>query len=277
MHMFGPGVAAAFAGAILDNSSGQVWFHSPWPDRHIKDIHLEYDPNNIWLARIKEFCVAAMKRWQGQVLVTMTDLGGTLDIVQSFVTAERLLTDLYDETAEVNRLIWEVHELWHRYYDEIHNALLPINPGYSDHSGIYCESPSYVLQCDFSYMIGPNMFRKFVVPELSASCGRLYRSIYHMDGVGQLPHLDHLLSIPDLDVIQWVPGEGGGRVEDWPDVRRKIGTSGKKAQTYGSLAALEAIIEQAGSPKNIQHIAFGWPNDDEAGARRKLAEFGIKG
>jgi hypothetical protein len=85
LDVFGPGLAASFAGAILDNSTGGVWFHPPWPDRPIDEIHIEYDPNNIWLTRVKEFCRAAMDRWQGQVLVSMPDLGGNLDIIQSFL------------------------------------------------------------------------------------------------------------------------------------------------------------------------------------------------
>jgi len=106
MDCFGPGVGAAFAGAILDNSSGHAWFRSPCPDRPIKDIHLEYDANNVWLARVMEFCAAAMKRWQGQVLVSMTDLGGNLDILQTFLSAEQLLMELYDNPQEVLRLLW---------------------------------------------------------------------------------------------------------------------------------------------------------------------------
>ena len=73
MDCFGPGVLAAMMGAGLDNSSGRVWF---WPpdDRPIQEIHLELEPNNIWLQRIKDICAAAMERWDGQVLVGMTDL-----------------------------------------------------------------------------------------------------------------------------------------------------------------------------------------------------------
>ncbi|MFZ4779762.1 MAG: hypothetical protein ACOYM3_30765, partial [Terrimicrobiaceae bacterium] len=83
LDFFGPGVAAAFLGAQLDNSSGRVWFHPP-SDTPIEDLHFTYDPENIWLRRIQEICAAAMDRWQGRVLVGMTDLGGTLDILSTF-------------------------------------------------------------------------------------------------------------------------------------------------------------------------------------------------
>jgi len=52
----GSGIAAALCGAELDNSSGRVWFQRA-PDLPIQEIHLEYDPNNIWLNRIKDLSV----------------------------------------------------------------------------------------------------------------------------------------------------------------------------------------------------------------------------
>jgi 5-methyltetrahydrofolate--homocysteine methyltransferase len=205
----------------------------------------------------------------------MTDLGGTLDAVQSFLTADRLLLELYDNPDEVLRLLWEQHEVWHRCYKEINSVLQPVNPGYSDWSGIYSDLPSYILQCDFSYMIGPDMFRKFVRPELEASCARLDRTFYHLDGKGQLPHLDQLLSIDDLGGVQWVCGEGSGPQEAWPQVRRKIGSSGKKAQTFGSLDTLETLIEQAGTSHGIHHRATWDGLADVDDVRRKLAKFGL--
>lgn len=274
LDIFGPGVVAAFAGAILDNSSGRVWFHPPWPDRPISDMHIQLDPESVWLARVEEICASAMKRWQGQVLVSMTDLGGNLDILQSFMTAERLLMELYDQPDEVVRLLWEAHDTWRECYRRINAVLQPVNPGYSDWSGIYSDRPSYILQCDFSYMIGPKMFRQFVAPELERTCQDLDRSFYHLDGAGQLPHLDQLLAMEDLDGIQWVVGANGGREEDWPEVRRKIAQSGKRTQAFGDLGVLRTLIEQAGTARGM-HYRAAWPEvGDEDEARRALAEFG---
>ena len=55
-------------------------------------------------------------------------------------------------------------------------------------------------------------------PELAASCRRLKNAFYHLDGLGQLPHLKSLLSIPELKGIQWVPGDGQPDVTEWPAV-----------------------------------------------------------
>jgi 5-methyltetrahydrofolate--homocysteine methyltransferase len=276
MDVFGPGVAAAFMGARLDNSTGRVWFWPPHENQPIEEIHLAYDPENPWLKRLKEICAAAMERWQGQVLMGMTDLGGNLDIPATFVTTQAMLMELYDHPEEVVRLTWEAHECWHRFYAEINAILQPTNPGYSDWSGIYSEQPSYMLQCDFAYMIGPQMFEQFVLPELQATCKRLPRSFYHLDGIGQIHHLDLLLTIPELDGVQWIPGDGKPNCAHWPDLYRKIHAAGKKIQIInGGFVAVEAVMAQVGSAKGIQYHVESVPIEAEVEIRAGLARFGI--
>ena len=275
LDCFGPGVVAAMLGAQLDNSSGQVWF---WPpeDLPIKEIHLEYDPENFWLKRIKDICAAGMERWQGQVLVGMTDLGGNLDIPATFRTTEKLLMDLIDHPEEVERLTWEAHECWHKAYAAINEVLQPVNPGYSDWSGIYSDRPSYMLQCDFSYMISPKMFGRFVLPELQATCKRLSRSFYHLDGIGQIPHLDQILSIPELDGVQWIHGDGKPDCSNWPEIYQKIHAAGKRMQLIsGEFEAIDAVTEQIGTANGIQYHIFAVPPDLEAETRARLRSYGI--
>lgn len=249
---FGPGVLAAFLGAELHATvdSGTVWFY-PAEKKPITDIHFEYDPNNIWVHRIADIYRAAVDRWQGLVQVGMTDLGGNLDVLSSFRPGEQLLLDLYDHPEEVKRLTWEAHEIWWRHFDEFNAILQPVNPGFTAWSGFYSEDPHYMLQCDFCYMIGPEMFDEFVKPEIAASCRRMTNGFYHLDGPGQLPHLDSLLSIPELKGIQWIPGAGSPDFKCWPQVYRKIRDAGKLAQLYGGLDTLDVLVEDLGSAEGM--------------------------
>jgi hypothetical protein len=276
MDCFGPGVVAAMMGAKLDNSTGQVWF---WPpqDLPIQEIHLELDPDRPWLKRMLDICAAAMERWQGQVLVGMTDLGGNLDIPATFRTTEKLLFDLIDHPEEVERLAWEAHECWHQAYAAINAVLQPANPGYSDWSGIYSDLPSYILQCDFSYMISPDMFGQFALPELQATCRRLPRTFYHLDGVGQIPHLEQILAIDELDGVQWIHGDGKPDCANWPEIYQAIHAAGKHIQLIsGEFAAIKAVTEQIGTANGIQYHIFAVPAERETEIRQGLAHFGVE-
>ena len=255
---FGPGVTAAFLGAKLVNrmDEGTVWFE-PSEILTPADLHFEYANDSVWLKRIKDICRAAMQRWDGLVQVGATDLSGALDILSVFRPEGRLLLDLYDHPDEIKRLIWELHDLWFIYFDEINQVLRPTNPGYSSWAAVFSEQPHYMLQSDFCYMISPEMFDEFVKPELIASCEKLANPFYHMDGVGQLSKLDSLLSIEKLKGIQWVPGVGQPGPLDWIEVYRKIHEAGKRNHLVDSSAylskldSLDAIIEQLGNGQGI--------------------------
>ncbi len=276
MDVFGPGVISAYMGGRLDNSSGQVWFYPSEDDLPIQEIHFEFNPENRWFQRTVALYRAGMERWQGSVLMGMTDIGGNLDILSAWRPGEKLLMDLYDHPEEVKRLTWEAHESWHQYYAALNAVLQPLNPGYSDWSTIYSEQPSYMLQSDFSYMISPKMFAEFVKPELAATCKRLPLSFYHLDGIGQIPHLDSLLEIEELDGVQWVPGDGKPDCAHWPELYQKIHAAGKKIQLInGGFNAIDSVTAQIGTARGIHLWNLYAPAEEKAAIQDKLKTYGI--
>lgn len=270
---FGPGVVAAFLGADLDNSSGNVWFHY---NRHpeLEDMYFEYKKDNVWLNRIKDIYGAGIKKWKGNVLMGMPDLGGVMDVLATLRGSDNLLMDLYDEPEQVKRLSREIQDLWLAYYKELNEVLQPVNPGYTDWSGLYCSEPSYVVQCDFSYMIGPDMFREFVAKDLADLCGALSHSLYHMDGKGELAHLPQLIAIDSLDAIQWCPGEGVPRPMEWMDVYRQLRQSGKNMHILGDEDDLRAIAGEIGA-KGLYSNLNVRPCSQREDMQKLLREFGI--
>lgn len=264
---FGPGVLAAFMGAQPEPADGTVWFY-PENELEPRDIRFSIVPENIWLKRVKDICRVAGERWQGLVQVGMTDLGGNLDVLSTFRPGEQLLMDLIDCPDEVKRLTWEEHAGWWKAFDEINAVLRPINPGYTTWTPIFSETPYYMLQSDFCYMIGPKMFDIFVKPELEASCKRLQHAFYHLDGVGQLAHLDSLLTIKELKGVQWIPGAGKPQGESWPEVYRKIIKAGKRAQFVGDWRNFDKLVDQVGGAENF--IVFGVELPDK---RREVEAF----
>lgn len=241
---FGPGVLAAFCGARLDNSSGSVWF---FPDKPmaLEDIHPHYDPENPWARRIKDIYRAGLARWGGLVQMGMPDLGGVLDVAAVFRGSENLLMDLYDDPEGVLALCADIQDAWRAAYADMASVLHPALAGYTDWSGLLSKKPSYIIQCDFSYMIGSGMFAQFALPTLAKDVQWLTRSIYHLDGIGELKHLDMLLALDKLDAVQWVFGDGQPGTMHWLDIYRRIKGAGKRMMLLGEpqemLSALDAL------------------------------------
>jgi 5-methyltetrahydrofolate--homocysteine methyltransferase len=272
---YGAGVLAAFTGCHLQYDDNTVWF---FPRREVpaRDLHLGFETGNRWFRQLCDVAEAASARWRGNVMLGMTDIGGASDVVSSHLTPERMLTDLYDAPEEIERLMWEAHAFWWHLWREVDRRLRPCNPGYSSWTPIYSEEPYYMLQSDFCYMIGPDMFDRFVRPELVASCRQLPNAFYHLDGVGELPHLDSLLAIPELKGIQWVQGAGRGGPMEWLDVYRRILDGGKRLQiTGGSLSESLAVIDKLAAEKRpVGRIYLSaWLGRDDRAARAELDAF----
>ncbi len=225
---FGPGTLAAFLGCTPQGSPNTVWFHPPRKDILIEALHFEFDANNPYYRRVANLFEAAMEKWHGRVVVGMVDLGGVLDVLQSFRGAENLLMDLYDDPDEVLRCVQEIQDLWFMYFDKLNAIMEGEAEGYSHWYSMYHEKPGYILQSDFSYMISPDMFKEFVASELSSSADRLYGAVYHLDGMGEIPHLDTILAMEGIKGIQWVPGAGDPEKMNWDDLLRRILDAGKK-------------------------------------------------
>lgn len=244
---FGPGVLAAFCGAKLDNSSGGVWFF-PKEELEIEDIHIQYDPQNVYVQRIKAIYRAGLERWNGSVIMGLPDLGGVMDVAATFRGSENLLMDLYDCPEEVQRLTAEIQKAWYEAYEDFTQVLKPQKYN-TNWAGLLSEAPSYVIQCDFSYMIGNPMFKEFVLETLRADTQKLHNTIYHLDGIGELNHLDDILSLKELNAVQWVFGDGKPPAECWLDVYRRILEAGKQIQITGTPESyLKVLSELHGTP-----------------------------
>ena len=262
---FGPGVLATLCGARLDNSSGRVWFFAD--EKEISDIHVRYNPENCWTKRIKALYKAGLERWDGAVLMGMPDLGGVLDVAATFRGSENLLMDLYDDPEEVLRLAREIQTAWYEAYEDFTEALRPQGM-YTDWSGLLSRDSFSVIQCDFSYMIGNSMFRRFVLDTLREDTRRLKHTLYHLDGIGELPHLDDVLSMENLDAVQWVYGDGQPGTPHWVDIYRRIAAAGKRIWMIGNAQEyLETLSQVHGTPYTSQCLA----SDERELARRLLA------
>jgi 5-methyltetrahydrofolate--homocysteine methyltransferase len=222
-----------------------VWF-SPPADLPLDKLQFEHDGANRWWTRIQAITCAAVRRWDGQVAVGHTDIGGNLDVLASFRTTQRLLFDVLEQPDQVERLCKQITDLWLRYYDELDALIRPTCRGTTCWAPIWSSGKTYMMQSDFAYMISPDMFERFVLPDLTACCETLDHGFYHLDGRGQIVHLDHLLSISRLRGIQWIPGDGQPPPDQWLPLLKRIRDGGKLCQVFVSPDGARTIVQNLG-------------------------------
>ena len=68
------------------------------------------------------------------------------------------------------------------------------------------------------------------MPDIARLAATAGRSIFHLDGQGATRHIDALLEVKEIQVIQYVPGAGTPSALKWVEMFRKIQKAGRSLQ-----------------------------------------------
>lgn len=192
--------------------------------------------NNRWWKVHLALIEAGLKHAGGNYLVGMPDLIENIDTLAQLRGPGALLFDLIEKPAWVHQHLAELNEIYFEAFSRIY-SLIKDDTGGNAFAAFQIWGPGKTakIQCDFSAMISPTMFRTFVQPYLEQQCQWLDFSLYHLDGTNALQHVDNLLSIDALNAIEWTPqaGKPGGGSPEWFDLYHRIKAGGKSLQAIG--------------------------------------------
>ncbi len=273
---FGAGALAAFVGGEgrIAEDGATVWFEpGRFAGKSIAEIAVAVDWESPWLKRCREFLKTAREYYGNRVMLGQTDIGGVLDVVASLRTADQLLFDLYDHPEEVKRLSRETIQAWIAVFDCFEPLITAGGTGQTGWWGIPALSSNYMIQCDFAYMISPEMFQEFAVPDLTALSEHLDFSCYHMDGVGQFGHLEHLVRIPGLNALQLVPGAGKPPQSEFRDEIAMADAANLQFQVFGPPDNVRKFLAQLKNPARAM-VWLGITPDQLPETERLLREYG---
>ena len=227
-----PNCLALYLGCHGVEQPGTVWCEPCIESPETATFHL--DPENFYWTFTLRLAAEQLRLGQGKFVVEFPDLIEGLDTLAAMRGTQSLLTDLVDRPEWVFHALAQITERYFPVYDRLYDMVKDDRGG--SHWWAWAPGRMAKLQCDFSAMISPEMFGRFMVPVLTQMTERFDYCMYHWDGPGALPHHDHLLSIPRLSMIQWTPGEGAEGVADkrwWPYYHKTI-EAGKKVVLFGS-------------------------------------------
>jgi len=233
----GPGCLAACIGGKYQLAPNTIWFDqeqivTDWENP--PEIALDTN-SEMW-----QHLVRLQRKYASDpdVNFSITDLGGIMDVVAALRGSQPLLYDLYDYPDEVMEFTEKVTELWFKAFDLQVETVKAAGISYDSWMGIPSSKPWYPLQCDFCAMISPGQFEEFVLPHIVKQVEYMPRSIYHLDGQGEIPHLDMLLDIPGLNGIQWTAGAGQAPLwdEKWFPLYKRIQDKQKNLVLLGGIS-----------------------------------------
>ncbi|MCP4640666.1 MAG: hypothetical protein GY851_09550 [bacterium] len=264
-----PNCLALYLGCRGVETEGTVWCDPCIIDP--EDARFEYDTDNFYWDFTLRLAREQLRLGEGKFLIQFPDLIEALDTLAAMRGSEDLLTDLLLRPEWVHASLRKLTDMYFRYYDVLYDLFRDEVGG--SYWWAWAPGRMVKLQCDFSAMIAPDTFGEFMVPALTEMTERISYSMYHWDGPGAIPHLDHLLSIPKLDMIQWTPGAGVPPTDDpkWWPLYHRIVDAGKKVYCTdcGSLDSLKAMKGEFG-PK-LNQFLIGMHVGTPAGADKVLA------
>ncbi len=229
----GPEVMSTAYGAELDFSERTSWSHPVLQDWDRLES-LSFNPNSFYISKILEIMRCGLERGRGRFITGITDIHPGGDLAASLRNPQDFCIDLLDSPELVERLLVKIQPDFQRFYDLQYQVMLQMGQTVTTTwATFFTEGRYYVPSNDFSCMVSPELFERFFLSRLAEECTFLDRSVYHLDGPNALPHLPAILSIADLDAVQWVYGEGHGPARRWIPVYQQIQAAGKGLQVCG--------------------------------------------
>lgn len=242
----GPGSLAAILGAELDGGGNTIWIK---PNAEFNG-QIVFDENNRWWRLHLDLLQECKKLSQGKYYVGCPDLIEGLDTMASLKGTEGVLTDMLLQPEILEQQLQQINNIYFKVFDRIYDIIREGDEMAFCYFSIWGPGKVSKLQSDISIMISEDHYRRFALPYLREQCRKIDYTLYHLDGVGAIRHLDAILEIAELNAIQWTPGVGepqGGNPR-WYDLYKKILAKGKSIMPCGvEVAELKPLLDNVGA------------------------------
>ena len=256
---FGPGSLAAYLGSDIEFKPDTVWFTEcvdEWEDYP----PLSFDPENKWFKEHIQLFRDVKALAGDEFYLSIPDLMENIDVLASLRGAQNTIFDMVDEPEEVEERIEQVQNLYFNYYDRFFDLSARDEDGVMSSCytvfQIWGHGRTAKLQCDFSAMMSPKQFDRFIVPALDGQTKKLDNVLYHLDGPDAIKHLPSLMTIKGIDALQWTAGSYNpdGTHEQWFNIYDRARSAGKGlwVQVYTGevedwIKRIDALVARYGS------------------------------
>lgn len=234
---FGPDEIAVFTGAELRWSidSPDTNWSIPYVENWVHHLPLDLKNTHPLYQRQLEIYRQAAAKFKGKILLVPPDLHTNMDLLAAIRGPQRLCMDLIDYPDLIDDAMKDARRIFRELWLSLVAAGQMNRYGYALEShALYSKDGSATLQCDFSIMMSPAMFRRWVLPALEEEAEIVKHVVYHWDGPGALVHMADLLASRGLHTLSFVPGDGHGDPVDHLETYKQIQSGGKAVHVWGT-------------------------------------------
>ncbi len=265
----GPGSLAAILGGVFEGGEDTIWIH---PNPNYTD-DITFDPNHPNYLLHKELLRACKRKAKGHYYVGMPDLMEGLDVLAALKGTDRVLLDTVMQPEVLERQMQQINDIYFQVFDELYDIIREGDEMAFCYFSSWAPGKMSKLQSDISTMISQDDYRRFVQPFIREQCQKIDYTLYHLDGVGAMHHVDALLEIDELNAIQWTPGVGEpqGGSPKWYDLYKKILSHGKSIMAcWVTLDELRPLLDNIGG--DGVHLEMDFHNEREVEQAMRIVE-----
>ena len=205
----------------------------------------ERDWNDEGWRRLIAMMELFVERAAGRFFVGAPPMLPPNDLLSVLRGPREFLFDLVDEPERIKHALSCMTDNYLPMYDALVEIIHTKYEGIHHHYPIWCPEPLITTQSDISCALSPAMFEEFIIPELERITAHAGRGIYHLDGPDAVKHLDRVLELPHVRMLQWVPGAGQpGGFEHWMRIFKRAQEKGKAIYLPCGVGQLETAIRE---------------------------------
>jgi hypothetical protein len=196
------------------STSGQT----VWPVEYLGDDWFArpsqgFAPRLEWLAKLLEFGSFIVDHFHPAQCIPTLDMisRGPGDLLIAAMGAERCFLGFYDYPREIRSLLGQITELYIHWARVQLEALPTLAGGYCNQYGIWSPGTTMRLQEDYAVNVSYDIFRKFLLPSMSAVVDAFDFHVLHTHTRGHLA--EWALDLPGLAAIEMTIDPLGPSVE----------------------------------------------------------------
>jgi len=211
--------------AVFDDAT--AWTHPCIDD--LEDLPaLKVQWEGKYFKAVEAMTQRALELAEGKFLVGYTEMYPGIDCTAMLRGAEQLCLDLILQPEPLKQLI----DLVFAEFPQVYNHFDRILKEQNQLSVTWLNLPSLetfnILASDFATLISPVHFEEYCMPIIQKQAKLFLHNVFHLDGPEVARHIDAILTLPNLQAINWDQGCGSDEpIMQWLPLIKKIQEAGK--------------------------------------------------
>lgn len=241
---FGPHEIALYTGAklIWNKDSLKTNWVIPYVEDWEKTLPLKIEDDNFYWQRKCKIYQRGAEKLRGKMAMSPVDFHSNMDLLAAIRGSDKLCMDVIDTPELIDKAMMSARALFPKIWQGITESGNMYELGF--YQSLYSMDGACRIQCDFSCMISPQMFKRWVLPAIEEEATYVKNAVYHWDGVEALVHKDALINSKNIYTLSFLPGYGKGTHLDYIDLLKEIQRCKKAVHVGGTVDEIKQLHKE---------------------------------